>query len=139
MCGAAIERHLSACPACRSKVAGQVALWNALDIWEAPPVSPDFDRRLYRRIDEVARFSWWERLTRAFRRMPLSQAVPLTASAGLLLMAGLLLHRPGRIPPVASRGEVVRANQVERTLDDLELLRQFGPANQAETSRADTM
>ena len=55
-----------------------------------PPVSPGFDRRLYRRIDEVARFSWWERLTRAFRRMPLSQAVPLTASAGLLLMACLL-------------------------------------------------
>ena len=71
--------------------------------------------------------------------MPLSQAVPLTASAGLLLMAGLLLHRPGRIPPVASRCEVVRANQVERTLDDLELLRQFGTADSKESAHSDAM
>jgi anti-sigma factor RsiW len=135
----ALEQHLTGCAACRSMAAHQTAVWKALDAWEAPAVSPDFDRRLYRRIDEAARFSWWERLTRAFRRMPLRQAVPLTASAGLLLMAGLLLHHPGPIAPAAPRGEVVRANQVERTLDDLDLLRQFGPADSTESTHPHAM
>lgn len=117
----------------------QVAVWKALDAWEAPPVSPDFDRRLYRRIDQGVRFSWWERLTRPFRPMPLRQALPLTASASLLLIAGLLLQHPGPISPVARHGEIVRANQVERTLDDLDLLRQFGTADSAEGAHPDAM
>jgi len=137
--GAAIERHLSACPACRSKVAGQVALWNALDIWEAPPVSPDFDRRLYRRIREQVRLSWWERLARPFRPMPLRQALPLGAAACLLVIASFLVQQPDKLAPVQPSSEVVQADQVERTLDDLELLRQFGTANQAETPPFDTM
>jgi anti-sigma factor RsiW len=135
----ALERHLAGCAACRSMAAQQTAVWKALDTWEAPPVSLDFDRRLYRRIDEAARFSWWERLTRAFLRLPLGQAVPLTASAGLLLMAGLLLRHPGPIAPMAPRGEIVRANQVERTLDDLDLLRQFGAADSTESAHPDAM
>ena len=45
-----LERHLAVCPACRDFKAGQEAVWQALDSWEAVPVSADFDRRLYRRI-----------------------------------------------------------------------------------------
>jgi anti-sigma factor RsiW len=135
----ALERHLAGCAACRLMAADQTAVWKALDAWEAPAVSPDFDRRLYRRIDQGVRFSWWERLTRPFRPMPLRQALPLTASAGLLLIAGLLLQHPGPIAPVARHGEAVRANQVERTLDDLDLLRQFGTADSAESVHPDAM
>jgi anti-sigma factor RsiW len=136
---AAIERHLIMCPACRSLVADQAALWNTLDIWEAPPVSPEFDRRLYRRIRDEVRLSWWERLSRPFRPMPLRQALPLVATACLLLIASFLVQQPDKLDPVQPSGEVVRADQVERTLDDLELLRQFGTANQAETPPSDTM
>jgi anti-sigma factor RsiW len=128
----ALERHLAGCAACRPVAAGQNAVWNALDAWDAPPVTPDFDRRLYRRIDEEARRPWWERLLHPFRLMPLRQVVPLTASAGLLLVAGLLLQNPGIITPVAAQREAVRAKQVENTLDDLDLLRQFGGADSAE-------
>lgn len=117
----------------------QTAVWKALDAWESPAVSSDFDRRLYRRIDQEVRFSWWERLLRPFRPMPLRQALPLTASAGLLLIAGLLLKHPGPTAPAARHGEVVRANQVERTLDDLDLLRQFGRSDSAESGHPNAM
>jgi anti-sigma factor RsiW len=129
-----LEQHLAGCADCRSMAAEQTALWRALDVWEAPPVSPDFDERLYRRIDQGVRLSWRERLARAFDRMPLRQVLPLTASAGLLLVAGLLLQHPGSIATIAPRGEIVRANQVERTLDDLDLLRQFGTADSGESA-----
>jgi anti-sigma factor RsiW len=133
----ALERHLAECAACRSIAADQTAVWKALDAWEAPPLSPNFDQRLYRRIDQEVRFSWWDRLARTFRPMPLRQAVPLTASAGLLLVAGLLLQHPGTIAPVAPRGEIVRANQVERTLDDLDLLRLLGTADSTQSVHPD--
>lgn len=134
----ALEAHLAGCPACRSLAAEQAAVWTALDAWEAPPISPDFDRRLYRRIEQEARFPWWARLARPFRLMPLRQALPLTATAGLLLMAGLLLRHPATAP-VPTRAESVRAEQVERTLDDLELLRQFTPAGSAESGHSDAL
>ena len=136
---AALERHLAACTACRSLAAEQAALWKALDGWEAPPISPDFDRRLYRRIREEVRFSWWERVSRPFRPMPLRQALPLTATACLLLMASLLVKHPGNLRPVEPRSETVRVEQVERTLDDLELLHQFGMPSPAESNQSGTM
>jgi anti-sigma factor RsiW len=136
----ALEQHLGGCSACRSLAAAQAALWKALDVWEAPAVSPDFDRRLYRRIEQQVRLSWWERMVRPFRAMPLSQALPLTASAGLLLMAGLILQRNPGPPQVAPpHGEVVRANQVERTLDDLDLLLQFGTSDSAKSGHHNAM
>src|SRR5208282_5332314 len=122
---------LAGCAACRSMAADQTAVWKALDAWEVPAVSSDFDRRLYRQIEQGVRFSWRERLSRTFGAMPLRQALPLPASAGLLLIAGLLLQHPGPSARVARRGEIVRANQVERTLDDLDLLRQFGASDSA--------
>jgi anti-sigma factor RsiW len=135
----AVEEHLAGCDACRSMAADQIAVWKALEAWEAPVVSPDFDRRLYLRIDQEAHLSWWQRLTRPFRFMPLRQALPLTASAGLLLIAGLLLQFPGPRARVAPRPEVVRANQVERALDDLDLLGQFGASSSSESAHPDAM
>ena len=43
-----LEKHMAICPACREFAAQQRAVWEALDGWEAEPVSADFDRRLYR-------------------------------------------------------------------------------------------
>jgi anti-sigma factor RsiW len=112
---ATLEQHLAVCDACRSLADEQTAMWKALDIWEAPSVSPDFDRRLYSRIDREVRFSWWER------------------------MAGLIMRHPGPIAPVSPHSEIVRANQVESTLDDLDLLRQFGTSDAAESGHPHAM
>jgi hypothetical protein len=72
--------------------------------------------------------------------MPLSQVLPLSATAGLLLMAGLIMQHPAPIVPAAARqGPIVRADQVESTLDDLDLLRQFGATNSAEGAHPDAL
>ena len=53
---AILDDHIRICPGCREFVEGQRALWKALDAWEATPVSADFDRRLYQRIQKEV--SW---------------------------------------------------------------------------------
>jgi anti-sigma factor RsiW len=138
-----VERHLAACPECREFHAGQDALWQALDAWEAVPVSADFNRRLYRRIeDETRRESWWSRLVWAFRPLVggslISRGVPLAAAACLLVLAGVILDRANVVivpEDYAERIESIQPDQVESTLDDMEMLRQFRitPVNDAGT------
>jgi anti-sigma factor RsiW len=133
-----LEQHLAECEACRTLAGEQQALWTVLDTWQAPACSPDFDRRLYRRIDAEMRVSWWQRAFRPFRIIPLRRVLPVTAMAGMLLIAGLVMRNPGRVG-AGHAGEAVRADQVERTLHDLELLRQFSSASSSEGGHADAM
>jgi anti-sigma factor RsiW len=137
---AILEAHMERCPACREFRDGQRALWEALDEWEARPVSPDFDRRLYRRIEEQERMGWWAHVFGPLRPAFLRPALPLAATACLVLVAGLLTVEPGRIaPPVAVDSPQIReAEQVERALDDLDMLRQFdlGAAAAEDSSRS---
>lgn len=135
----ALEQHLAECAPCRLMAAQQAALWKALDRWQAPAVSLDFDRRLYRRIDAEMHASWWQRVSRGLSLIPLHQVLPVTALAGLLLMAGLILHEPGKVAGVPRHTETVRADQVERTLDDMELLRQFSAANSKEDEHGNAL
>lgn len=124
---AALEQHLESCGACRDFVHSQSAVWNALDIWEAPPVTPGFDSRLYRRIEQQV--SWWEMLIRPFRPA-LRHAMPLAAAAGVVIMAAVLLERPSGVP-VAAVGtrsvqvETLPPDQVEHALAEVEMLDQF--------------
>src|SRR5262249_27811311 len=123
---------------CREFRDGQRALWEALDQWEARPISPDFDRRLYRKIEEQEQLAWWSRAFRSLRPMFVRPTLPLAATACLVLVAGFLIDGPARVNPVADsqiRGEV---EQVERTLDDLDMLRQFNlaPAQDVDNSRS---
>ncbi len=114
---AELERHMEACPECRSTVDAQQAVWDALDRWEAAPVAADFDRRLYRRIEREASVRWWSRL----------RLVPVAVAASLLLVAGALVdtNRPAVQGRAELRFETVQADQVEATLEDMELLRSF--------------
>src|ERR1017187_10642785 len=48
---ARLEEHIATCGACREFARGQRAVWEALDGWEAAPVSGGFDRRVYERIE----------------------------------------------------------------------------------------
>src|ERR1035441_8533117 len=54
----ALEAHLESCTRCREFARSQKMVWQALEAWEAEPVSMDFDRRLFARI-ERAPVSWW--------------------------------------------------------------------------------
>jgi hypothetical protein len=110
-------------------VTAQQAVWNALDQWEPEAVSMDFDRRLYRSIEEARPSSGLPRmLRRLFRPLqPLWRPVLPLAAACLLIVAGVILHAPQVIMPAHSttRVEKIEPEQVERTLDDMQMLREL--------------
>src|SRR5262249_34322262 len=102
---AILEAHMELCPACREVRDGQRALWDALDEWEARPVSPDLDRRLYRRIEEEEQRGWWRRVFASLRIRP---ALPLAAMACLVLVAGFIIDEPAKVFTPAAESPVVR-------------------------------
>ena len=123
---AILEAHMELCPACREFRDGQRALWEALDQWDARPVSADFDRRLYRKIEEQEQMSWWSRIFGPMSPLTWRPAMPVAATACLVLVAAFISVNPGTIAmPVVDNPQAREVEQVERALDDLEMLRQF--------------
>jgi anti-sigma factor RsiW len=126
---ALVERHIGICPACREFANSQRALWEALDTWEAAPVSPDFDRRLYQRIEKEV--SWWSLLMRPFRPILVRQGLPVAAVALMAVMAGALLQRPVlrqqpvKPQPESAQLEPVQPEQVEHALEAMQMLSDF--------------
>jgi len=124
---ALLEEHMRDCPSCREFAGCQEVVWKAMDTWEAAPVSLDFDRRLYQRIQQEV--SWWDLLMRPFRPLLFRQGLPIAATAGLVLMAGLLFQRPANVPrsaaPESAQVEAMPPEQVEHAVDEMEMIREF--------------
>lgn len=123
-----LERHLEICPECMRFRTEQTALWEALDSWETMPVSADFNRRLWQRI-ETSKTTPWRRVIAPIGSLAWKPAFPL-AAAVLIMAAGFVLEQPGTqiTPPGvpdAADVSISDADQVERALDDIQLLRQF--------------
>ena len=128
---AILESHIAVCPACREFAAAQQAVWSALEAWEGEPVSADFDRRFYRRIEQEGSVSIWERLMRPFRPVLVRQGLPIAAAACLLVTAGILLERPSQVSPANDNQvqvESVQPDQLDRALEDIEMLSDFHQA-----------
>jgi hypothetical protein len=136
---AAIEAHARLCLGCREMIDAQRAVWKALDGWDANPPSDDFDCKLYARIDEEERalgaFEKWMQSLVA-RWAPFSWRAPVAVAAACVTVAlAILIDIPGT-PRVAAptepqaRTEHLDIEQVERTLDDMNMLRQFAPVPQ---------
>ena len=126
---AATEEHLKACSACSRFVEQQRAVWHALDGWEAPAVTPDFDRRLFQRIEENAgRRNWFG----AFRTALLRHGLPVAAAACLIVAAGVVSQRSpdsaGPRQPQGTQVENLQPEQVEHAVDDLQMLSDFSRA-----------
>ncbi len=128
---ATLARHMESCDACRAFGLEQTAVWDSLDAWQPGPVSVDFNRRLWQRIDAAAAVPWYRRLLDSFapaRRLP-----ALTLLIALLVLAGgfLLDHKgaePAASNPVVHGVSMTEVDQLEQTLDDIQLLRQSDPA-----------
>src|ERR1039458_282461 len=122
--GPALDADLESCARCREFAHSQKMVWQALEAWEAEPVSMDFDRRLFARIEQ-APASWWVRLT----GQVMHHAVPVAAAAGIMILAGLALQRPAVMPVEPPQGsaqeETLGPEQVQSALDDMEMLRDF--------------
>jgi hypothetical protein len=130
-----MARHAETCQLCARFVEGQQRVWNALSQWEVDPVSAGFDRRLYRAIDAQP-VSWKERLFRPLQ--PLWRPVIPLAAACLLIAVGVVLHAPQATIRPAASVEKIEAEQVERTLDDMQMLRELEmtPKQEENTSKS---
>jgi hypothetical protein len=130
---ALVERHLETCQDCARVVDAQGVVWNALSHWEPPELSADFDRSLYRQIEQAKPASWLDRLFSPLQSL-WRPVVPL-AAACLLIVAGVALHTPeaALIPGHSqARVESIEPEQVERTLDDIQMLRELEPTPRPE-------
>jgi|SRR5579863_6400035 len=122
---ALMAQHVETCQECAHFVEGQQRVWNALSQWEVDPVAAGFDRRLYRAI-EAQPVSWKDRLFRPLQ--PLWRPVVPLAAACLLIVVGVVLHAPQATVTTAPSQAAVEKNeaeQVERTLDDMQMLREL--------------
>jgi len=132
-----LEAHLQSCSRCREFVSAQRAVWEAMDGWEAPAVSADFDRRLYARMEREV--SWWQRMRGRIGLLLVYRALPVTAVAALVVV-GVLLERPSplRAPlqPATTTAQVegLQPEQVVRALDEMEVLDQFNHMMKPESS-----
>ena len=123
-----VEAHIENCPECKATTASQKAVWDALDQWEAEPVSADFDRRLYARIEQRGN-GLWARLAGFASGIHFRPAVTFGAACATVLFA-LLLRGPmidiseQSDPP--NRVEVSDIEQAERVLEDLDMLDKLG-------------
>ena len=120
-----LERHIAICPQCHQFADQQQLLWNTLDSWEAEPVSLDFDRRLYARIESEDNVSWWRRAFRPLDGLSFKPAFSL-AAACVTVIAVILVQEPSAIDtPPQARADTAEIEQVERTLEDIDMIQQL--------------
>lgn len=117
------ERHLENCAECRAFTEAQQAVWRALDEWGNIPVAPDFNRRLYARIEAEERRGWWRRVAAQWANsFWLRPAAPVAA----MVLAALLIQMPHAPElPSVQVAETVDVDRLERALEDLEMIRQL--------------
>ena len=117
----ALERHMEVCPECAQFRESQAAVWNALDAWESSPVGGRFDDDLAGRIERAQRDPLWMRAGAWFADVSWAPAVPALAAAALWVF----LFSPAPPAPSADLPETLEPEQVERVLEDLDMLRQI--------------
>jgi anti-sigma factor RsiW len=146
---ARFERHIAACAECTAFVAGQSEVWKTLDVWEPQPVGMDFNRQLSRRIDAAAAAPWYTKLADSLRMGAWKQAVPLAAAVVLVTTAFMMDHQTVvKVTPNTVGGSygasltnvsATEAEQLEQTLDDIQLMRQLDAAVGGESTGSRTM
>jgi anti-sigma factor RsiW len=128
----AFERHLEVCPSCREMAAAQRAVWSALDELTPLPVSSNFDARLYQRIAEEQQYAWWQRLFHA--DWSWRPAMPVAAACAVLIVALLVKNSGPTVVPEQPAQPSLQIEQVERALDDMDMLKQVGEAALEQTT-----
>jgi anti-sigma-K factor RskA len=126
--GAEFEIHLQQCADCSRLVEAQKEVWGALEAWTPPPVSINFDARLYARIAEEQTAPAWQLWLRRIFHPPVpyplwKSAVPLVAACAVLA-AGLAVRTPDAATTVQPqlRADKVDIEKVEQTLEDFDIL-----------------
>jgi hypothetical protein len=123
------ETHLANCPDCRSLARNQKKVWDSLDEWTAPAVSPAFDRRLYEKIALSQQTRWWRSI------LPSRIAIPAAAACAAVLAALLIQPVPRGLPDPHAKADTVEIEQVDQALEDLEMLKQLSASAHGEAQR----
>lgn len=133
---AALSRHMQSCEACAAFGMEQAAVWDALDAWQPGPVSMDFNRRLWQRIDAAAAAPWYRRLLDCLAFARWTPAFSLLIAL-VVIAGGFLLDHKRAEPaahPLIQGVSMTDVDRLEQTLDDIQLLRQSDPAPPANSS-----
>jgi hypothetical protein len=130
-----LERHIDECAGCRRLADEQKAVWSALDVWTVPMVSEDFDQRLHARIAVAELRPWWKRQWDSLSHARFSWKPVLPVAAACVALFGVfLVHNPvslgtSRTAPTTviqtQDAQKVDVDQVERALDDIDMLNQL--------------
>ena len=131
---AILSQHMLVCLECRQIAEAQETVWSALDSWKPESISPDFDDRLYARITEEERRTFWSRIFGD--RLSWKPALPLAAGCAamaLALIVNMPRHAPVSVQAPEMRVENIDAEQLERAVEDMEMLRQFSSTGQIQT------
>lgn len=131
------ERHVKGCEECGRVVSAQRAVWEALDSYQALPVSEDFDERLWRKIEAAESRNWWQKLmdgpALGWSSLFSWKPAMVTASACAAVFAVMVFTQPStnveQTPVVVEKAMVERTvdlDQVEGAIDDLDMLKQMG-------------
>lgn len=119
---AALDAHFEMCAECRMFKDRQSIVWDALDAWEAGPAALDFNRRLYSQLE--APDPWYGRAWRwASESLSGVSWKPAFPAAALVALWILLVNPAAPPPQETSKGDQIE--QVERTLEDLDMLQQL--------------
>ena len=109
---AELDGHLETCADCR----GLVSVWERLDEFAAPEVTPGFDARLY------ARIAAGEARVLAWRRWLWPPVAPVAAAVALAAVV-LFIHAPHTAKPAGhTQSNNAEIEQVAQAVDDLDLL-----------------
>lgn len=116
-----LDRHMEVCPECAAFRDSQAAVWRALDDWESSPVARSFDDGLAERIAKAEQEPLWLRAGVWLAKVSWAPAVPALAAGALWI----LLFQPAPPPQSSSIPDTLEPEQVERVLEDLDMLRQI--------------
>jgi hypothetical protein len=126
---AVFERHLESCASCRQMALEQRVVWSALDEFPPVQVSSNFDAKLYKRIAEEQQSAWWLRdwPRRWFPGTWTWRPAVRVAAVCTALIVAFLVKNSGIVsaPPEQTQPKL-QIEQVERALDDMEMLKQAG-------------
>lgn len=117
-----LEQHMMECSKCAEFRSGQHRVWQAMDGYMAPPLSADFNRGVWRKIDAAAAEPWYRNLGRVLSEGVWKPVFPLAAAVLLVAVGFVSDHRDSKTSAAVVPVTVAEAQQVQNTLEDLQLL-----------------
>lgn len=140
-----LELHMAQCTDCRQMAETQAQVWAAMDLYDAEAISPDFDRKLYKRIEEQEKVPIWERYWAPVREYLQGQPAwkPVlslaAASAALVLVIVIRNDVPPPAPHPVAVIDVREVEQAERALEDIEMLKQLDAPLPVDSTQKDVL